>query len=250
MFKKPESEIAERVSQLNGVGRSQGGRMTYYKATRTDGTSFHDETTQWKVGRITRIEGKKGKLLCGEGILHASTEPAETLVGGSWPCRLFVVEPRSKVVTDDDHRYKVGAHAWKVVEELPAWQALGPNGQEVAALIERCKTLTKGEARQLFSARDAARNASAWDAARDAAWHASAWHAARDAAWDAAWHAARNASARNASAWDAAWHAARDAAWDAACALIVKDKITAQEFDLLYGPWANVIERATVREDG
>ena len=190
--------------------------MTYYKATRTDGTSFYDETTTWKVGRITKIEGEKGKPLCGEGILHASTQPAETLVGGSWPCRLFVVEPRSKVVTDDDHRYKVGAHAWKVVEELPAWQALGPNGQEVAALIERCKTLTKDEVRQLSSAR----NAVAWNAS----WYASKYaarKAAREAAWAAAWYAV---------------------AWDAAIALIVKDKITREHFDRLYGPWASVME--------
>ena len=227
--------------------------MTYYKATRTDGTSFHDETTQWKVGRITRIEGKKGKLLCRKGILHASTEPTETLVGGSWPCRLFIVEPRSKVITNDNHRYKVGAHAWKVVEELPAWQALGPNGQEVAALIERCKTLTKDEARQLSYARIAARYAACY-ASREAAWNASAWssareaaryaalQAARDAARDAAWDAARNASACYASR-----EAASDAARNASSALIVKDKITKELFDLLYGPWASVME---TEEDG
>ena len=216
--------------------------MTYYKATRPDGTSFHDAETAWKVGRITRLEGERGDDLCGPGILHASTEPGESLVGGSWPCRLFEVEPRTKLVTDEDHPHKVGAYAWKVVRELPAHEALGPNGEAVAAQIERCNTLTADEARRLVVALDAA-----WGAAWDAAWGAArgaAWDAARDAAWGAAWGAAWDA------AWGAAWDAARDAAWgaawgaarDAALALLVCDLITAEQFDALYGPWASVIE--------
>ena len=69
--------------------------MTYYKATRTDGTSFYDSKTAWKVGRITWLKGERGDDPCGPGILQAATEPGESLVGGSWPCRLFEVEPRT-----------------------------------------------------------------------------------------------------------------------------------------------------------
>ena len=145
--------------------------MTYYKATRLDGTSFYDETTEWKVGRITRLAEPKGTTLCDKGMLHASTEKAETLVGGSWPCRLFEVEPRSKVITGSRHKYKVGAYAWKVVRELPAHETLGPNGEEVAALIERCETLTPDEVKGL----------AAWDAAGSVAWDAAG-YAARSAA--------------------------------------------------------------------
>jgi hypothetical protein len=43
-------------------------------------------------------------------------------------------------------------------------------------------------------------------------------------------------AARNA-AWDAAWAAARNAA----LALIVRDLITAEQFELLYGSWRSVI---------
>ena len=203
---------------------------TYYKATTTDALSFYDKTTTWKVGRITRHpKPDLSEGLCSTGVLHASDAPGETLLGGSWPCRLFRVEPRGEIIGNG---HKFGCAAWKVEEELPAWQALGPNGEDVAALIERAETLTAVEAERLKAARAAAR-AAAWDAARDAA---------RDAAWDAAWDAARDA-ARDA-AWAAAWDAAWDAARDAARALVVRDRIPAERFDVLYGPWRAVVEES------
>ena len=229
--------------------------MTYYKATRIDGTSFHDAKTAWAVGETVKIESRdRRKTLCGRGILHAADAPAETLVGGSWPCRLFEVE--GEPVEQEDHKF--GFHELTVVRELPAWQALGPNGEAVAALIERAATITPEQAERLRAARnaawyaavDAARRA-AWNAAVDAAWGAAwgaAWHAARSAARRAAWNAARDAARHAArhAAWhaarDAAWYAAVDAAWDAALALVVRDLITPEQFDVLYGPWASVME--------
>ncbi len=218
-----------------------------FKATRPDGTSFHDSTTTWRVGRITRVPQPLGTALCGPGILHFSDAPGETLVGGLWPCRLFEVEVRGAVVASEGHKH--GAHGLKVVRELPAWQALGPNGEAVVALIERAKTLTTGQATALnaawnaawYVAWDAARNA-ARDAARYAAWYA-AWNAARDAARNAARDAARDAAwyaAWNAAR-DAAWNGARDAAWNVACALVVRDLITPDQFDALAGPGESVM---------
>ena len=191
--------------------------MPYYKATRLDGTSFYDSTTTWKVGRITRHPNPDTSAgLCSSGVLHISDAPAETLIGGSWPCRLFEVEPRSELISGTGHKH--GCTQVKVVKELPAWMALGPNGEAVAAHIERCKTITADEAERLYAA----------------------WDAARDAAWDAAGNAA----------WNAAWNAARDAAWDAAFALVVRDLISPEQFDLLYGPWASVFGVADEREGG
>ena len=106
----------------------------------------------------------------------------------------------------------------------------GPNTTEVERLIERIKTITPEQIYDLGAARGAASGAAldaAWDAALDAAWGA-----ARDAAWDAAWGAA----------WGAAWDAAWGAAWGAACALVVRDLISEEDFDLLYGPWKIVME--------
>ena len=215
---------------------------TYYKATRPDGTSFYDRTTRWKVGRIVRHPAPGLSLgLCSAGVLHISDAPGETLTGGLWPCRLFEVEPRGELVSDGSHKH--GCAVVKVVRELPAWQALGPNGEAVAAVIERCRALTLNEIQKLqklYAAWEPARYAvwDAWNAARDAAWGAAwnaAWGAAREAAWNAVWEAAWNAACD--AAWNAFWAAARDAAR----ALIVKDIITAEQFDLLYGPWRSVM---------
>ncbi|MHB1778113.1 MAG: hypothetical protein ACYCU7_19340, partial [Acidimicrobiales bacterium] len=179
-----------------------------------------------------------GNELCKPGLLHAATEAGEALVSYTdavlWPCRLFAVEPRSKLVVSADHPYKVGASAWKVVAELPAWQALGPNGMQVAAVIARCETLTYDERCRLHAAGDAP-GVVAWDAGRVAA-GVVAWDAGRAAAWVAA---------RGGAARDAARHAAGVAARDAALALIVRDLISEADFDLLYGPWAQVIGDAS-----
>ena len=165
--------------------------MIYYKATRTDGTSFHDAKTTWTVGETVKIKKKDRKAdLCGVGILHASDAPGETLIGGRWPCRLFEVE--GKPVAQDGHKF--GFHELTVVRELPAWQALGPNGEAVAALIERARTITPEKAERLRAA------------------------------------------------WDAAADAARDAARRAAAALVVRDLISQKQFQVLYGPWASVME--------
>jgi uncharacterized protein YceK len=205
----------------------------YYKAVKPDGTDFATGRTKPVVGEwMPKIDGSL--VMCQRGY-HVSDEPAETLIGGSWPCRLFLVEIKDRKPERSQHKYVV--HTYRPVEELPAWMALGPNGQEVAALIERAGRLTPAETRALHAAWDAAWGA-AWGAARDAAWDAAR-DAARDAAWGAAWDAARDAA--SGAAWGAAWDAARGAAW--ACdALLVKDLINTAQFDILYGPWATVIE--------
>jgi len=62
---------------------------------------------------------------------------------------------------------------------------------------------------------------------------AEQWVAARVAARDAGRDAARDAG------WDAAWDAARDAGWDAGRAgeaLVVRDLISAEHFDILTAP--------------
>lgn len=127
---------------------------TYYKATRPDGTSFHDGKTRWEVGKTVTIpKSKRREELCGPGILHVSDAPGETLIGGEWPCRLFRVEP-GEIVTSEGNKH--GTHSVTVIEELPAWQALGPMGEQVAWVIERCRSLTETEIRRLTAAWTAA----------------------------------------------------------------------------------------------
>jgi hypothetical protein len=80
------------------------------------------------------------------------------------------------------------------------------------------------------------------------AWYAARYEAryeARGKAWDDAWYAAWDAAEFEAryKAWYAAWGKAWDEAWyaarDADLAVLAKDKITAEQFEILTGPWTS-----------
>ena len=240
---------------------------TYYKAVRPDGTSFHDPSFRWvpKSGPIP----DDGLLVShpldldrrsAAGYLSVSTVPTDC-TGMEWPCQLLALTPvrGRKVVTPEPYSLpnKRGASAWLVVDRLDPHLALGPQGPEVAAIIERAGWLTQEEAARLGAARDAAWDAAwgaariaardaAWDAAWGAAWNAArgaAWNAAGDTAWYAAWDAARGAArdAAGDAAWNAAWYAARYAARDAAIATVARDLISPADYQTLAGPWLSVI---------
>ena len=163
-----------------------------------------------------------------------ATVPTEC-VGMSWPCKLYEVEPVGSVHTDTGHPHKIGTTSVRVLREVDAHLALGPQGEHVAALIERCRSLTGDDLDRLYAA---------WVATQD-----TARIAVRVAAWDAARVAARVAALE--AAWDFAWDTARDAAWvaarDAALGLLCRDLIgqhpgwDQDAYDLLTGPWRDVI---------
>ena len=212
---------------------------SYYKATRPDGTDFYTGTIDYGAalasGDTIRLDSDETEFP-GPGWLHLATVPT-ACVGMSWPCRLFEVEPVGDVHHDEDHPHKIGCREVRVLRELPAHEAFGPQGEQVAALIERARCLTAAEIKRLHAAWYAAR-AAARAAARDAAWDA-AWYAARNAARNAAGYAARDAAgyaARNAAR-NAAW----DAAWDAAWSLVARDLISTDAYDTLTRPWGEVI---------
>jgi hypothetical protein len=169
--------------------------MIFYKAVRPDGKDFYSGTVDYAAicGTGEQLPELPGGPCCSPDVYHASTSKADTLIGGSWPCRLFEVdgEPVS------EEKNKRGFCTLTVVRELPAWEALGPNGEAVVCLIEKCRTITPQTANQLNAARNAA----------------------RDAAWDAAGYAAR----------------------DAAGALVVRDLVAPEQFDILTAPWVSVM---------
>ena len=222
---------------------------TYYKAVRPDGMDFRTGTVRWlpPVGDpmpgggmvVTHPTSRKRTDGGADGYLSVATVATEC-TGMRWPCRLAVVEPtRAAAWTPDPGTLpsKRASWQWLVVAEIDAHQALGPQGREVAAIIDRARMLPADELRQWVAAWGAARDAAwdaAWDAARVAA-RVAAWDAAWVAAWGAAWDAARGAA--RGAAWDAAWDAARDAA----LATLVRDLITPKQYDLLMAPWRTVI---------
>jgi hypothetical protein len=236
---------------------------TYYKAVDEDGRDFYSHTINYayyaESGEwLPAKEAVPDPECRSEDVYHVSISKADTLIGGSWPCRLFEVEAE-EVCSRVNKR---GVFTMRIVRELPAWEALGPNGDAVVALIERCKALTADEAVRLQVARNAAWGtawnatwSALWEAARGAAWNAArgaAWNAAWDATWHAFWYAAKNSAWRAArdDAWgnarNAAWHTARDdardAARDAALALITRDLIGEENFNALHGPWGSAME--------
>lgn len=190
---------------------------TYYKAVRPDGTDFYSGKVLWdRVGEIVEHPnpGSPGEGDA-EGYLSVSVSPSDC-TGMRWPCRLFVAEPVEGAPVWEPTPglpSKRASHAWRMVRELPAYEALGPNGEEVAAFLELLPTLTSTQW------------GAAWDAAREVA-RGAARYAAEEAAGDAARYAA----------WGAAGDAAWDTAWDAACALVVRDLITTEQFDTLTAP--------------
>lgn len=112
-------------------------------------------------------------------------------------------------------------------------QTFGPQWREIVTLIRQAEGLTRPQTKLLETART-----SVWAATRNV-------H--RDAARTAAWKAARDAD--RIAAWKECRDAARDAArgsvepWEAGeavAALVVRDLISPEHFDALYGPWGSV----------
>ena len=214
--------------------------MTYWKATQPDGTDFHTGTVDYAAALESGVPVTAPVIglandhrFPGPKWLHLATVPTEC-VGMSWPCRLFEVEPVGDVLMASAHPHKIGATAVRVLREIEAHRVFGPQGVQVAALIERCATLTADEVSRLYAATPgAARGVATRDATRGIARGT-----ARVAAWGAALYAATP---------DTAWGAARGAALGAAWGLLLRDLIgkhpgwDQDAYDLLTGPWRQEI---------
>ena len=93
--------------------------------------------------------------------------------------------------------------------------------------IEELKSFDDAKMKQLSEVRSEAWSAAGLasrSAARSAV-RSEAWYAVRSGAW----YAVRSA----------AWYAVRSAAWYADLAVLVKDKITAEQFEILTSPWTS-----------
>ena len=212
---------------------------TYWKAVRPDGTDFHTGTVQWAppAGHVGEwLVRHPTASVIGDGAsgyLSVASVPTDC-TGMGWPCRLLEVEAVGEVTTPNlALPHKRAGVAFRVLREARATEALGPQGEHVAALIRSIPDITRTPTERV---------ALAWYAARDAARYAArgaALDAARDAARDPARYAARDA-VRDAAR-DAARYAARDAARDATLALLVRDLITTEQYDALTRPWRTAI---------
>ena len=142
----------------------------FFKSTRLDGTDFYSGQVDYASALASGepLPELSGDVVAfpGPGWYHLATVPTEC-VGMSWPCRLFEVEPADDL---GDHRprheHKVGATSVRVLREIDAHVALGPQGVQIAAFIERCATLTADEVSRLNAARGTVRGVATRDATR------------------------------------------------------------------------------------
>ena len=214
---------------------------TYFKAVRPDGTDFYSGEVHWlpAEGVIPAggwvVEHPISERVGDDASTYLSVSTVATNCNGmGWPCRLLRVVPDGRQVRIPEPLalpHKRAAIRWRVTEELPAWQALGPQGREIETLLGQAESLTEDQTLEMCAARSAARCAAQY-AARDAARDA-----ARGAAWSAARYAARGA------AWSAARYAAWDVARDAVSGLLVLD-LEPDVAEILLAPWVSAMGRS------
>jgi hypothetical protein len=194
--------------------------MNYYKATRPDGTDFRTGTIDYAAAFASGevIRHPAAKKVQGDASTYLSVSvSASDCIGFSWPCRLFRVEPIGRAGKDPRFPNKRTIRAGRVAEELPAHLAFGPNGEAVVAFLEAVRRLSMSECERLLATRRAS-----------IATRNEAWYVADRSAW----------GARD-SAWRGAWAAASYVAGDAAVALLVRDSITPEQYNLLTQPFAD-----------
>ena len=216
--------------------------VQYFKAVRPDGTDFRTGTIDYGAallsGDVVRHPSVKQRIGDAGTYLSVSTS-ATDCTGFRWPCRLLVVKPVGRALkARADYPNKRRLSALRVVGELPAYEVFGPQGEAVVALIVRAGRLTLSEGKRLeaawYSVKDSVRDERY--AERDTAW-GSAW-VSRLAAGGAAWHTAGDTAWTARGCTRSTWYAAKYAA----LALVVRDLISVEHFNALYGPWASVID--------
>jgi hypothetical protein len=201
--------------------------VTYYKATRTDSYDFYTGTLHHEVGVLVEhpVSRRFSDMVRDDAVtyLSLSVDPTD-LPGAWWPLRLWEVEPIGRVIGSDDYPNKRGCIGYRVVAEAPTHVTFGPNGVQVEWLCEQLEAATEEQFDRLAEAE-----------ARASAW-ASAWASARASARARAraWARARASTSARARAWARAWARA------GVLALDVRDLITTEDFDVLYGPCRDV----------
>ena len=153
--------------------------VTFFKAVRPDGGSFHDPDFRWlpedgvipEGGWLVEHPEPAGRIgknsdASASNYLSVATVPTDC-TGFRWPCRLLEVEPVGRACLDNSHASKRRVRAARVLRELDPHLALGPQGEQVAALIERAGRLTPDEKRRLGAAWVAARGAALGLVTRD-----------------------------------------------------------------------------------
>lgn len=209
----------------------QLNKVQYFKAVRPTGRDHYSGTIDYSVPGSVVTHPNSTRMLHNipSSYLSVSTSPEEALLGGSWPCRLFEVEPIGDVMGDlFASPHKRACLAVKVIQELPAYLVFGPQREHVVALLRRAQYLNSDQVR-----------------AGNITWGNSG-AVARQAVWDAAWAAASRSNRGSAchAAWAYVWGEYGYAPGIAAVALIVRDQLDPSDYRFLTAPWRSVAGNA------
>lgn len=225
---------------------------TYFKAVRPDGTDFRTGKVRWLPEDGVIPEG--GWLVkhpTSTGISSWSTAKEYLSVStfatdctcAEWPCRLLAVESVGRVVTPEASLLpnKRAAVVWRVVRELPATDSLGPQGEQVAGLIEQFGRMTVAQLAQ-FEALTFEHFRSAPVTVVGDAEFQDLWNASRRRSRDAAGEAVGKALAAVTSY---SWALDGPGEWKmreaAVVAVLMRDLIHAETFNALVAPWESVM---------
>ena len=143
---------------------------TYFKEVSLEGRD-HDRGVPVHLGEWVPRTGRLGRMLGRDYVV--ADRPTMTTGFGEWPCRLYQVEiPAGEWPQVEPNVFRVPTY--RPVSEMESWEVFGPQGRDVAALLDRAGTLTVDEVIQLASGA-----ADAWrpenSAARRAAARLSDW---------------------------------------------------------------------------
>jgi hypothetical protein len=185
-------------------------------------------------------EPRRGRWLEPEDFLRLFRHPELLIHGGleDWPARLFACVPVGSVPKGSPEYQPdaVEVTGLRVVAELPAHRVFGPQGVEVAAVVERSGRLSVREIQALE---------------RRAGGHRSHGRSRRgvEEAWAEFWRAPRSGLAWSILefvcggelGYDDPLPRAPYAAGMAAAAWVVRDQISPEHFELLWEPWKHVM---------
>lgn len=211
---------------------------TYYKAVRPDGTDFQTRSIDYvaAIGKDPVTVPVTESPRCGtSAVLHAAIDPVTTLHGSGldrWPCRLLEVD--GEPVARRGRRR--GFFSLRVIREIDAHLALGPHGEEIAAIIERAASLTPHEISALDATSAADRDTSSLIKER---LMVNILGKSRETIWNAVASAIFNISRDIKD--PKATRIIQDVVGNTVIALIVRDTIMVKNYDILTTPWRKTI---------
>jgi len=218
--------------------------VTYFKATRPNGTDFYSGTIDYAAALASGAPVKHPTPRRGTanaGSYLSVSVGAGDCTGFSWPARLFEVKPVGAAWAPHkaDLPRKRAAVAVTVIRELPAHMLFGPQGEVIVSMLDEFAKMSSAKRTAMYNAR----GTNWWDAYYRVAGRGGL-------AGRVGLGAARYALGGRLRGWGDG-----DAAYGAALAVLLRHTIgkkvglTQAEYEVLTAPWVSVTGHVAHPED-